>query len=83
MILDFVKLFKMYSLFTLSILMKLKNLDQRLLGCLMRDSLIYFGGTLEAPHGINKGYSVGHLSPITVSPVPLTILAMTESLHSA
>lgn len=59
MILDFVKLFKMYSLFTLSILMKLKNLDQRLLGCLMRDSLIYFGRTLEAPHGINKGYSVG------------------------
>lgn len=59
MILDFIKLFKMYALFTLSILMKLINLDQGLLGCLMRDSLTYFGGDLEAPHGINKGYSAG------------------------
>lgn len=59
MILDFIKLFKMCALFTLSILMKLINLDQRLWGCFVRDSLIYFGGTFEAPHGINKGYSTG------------------------
>lgn len=46
MILDFIKLFKMYALFTLSILMKLIILDQRLWGCLTNDSFIFTGGTL-------------------------------------
>jgi hypothetical protein len=40
MILDFIKLFKMYVLFTLSILMKLIILDKRLLGCFTCDNLI-------------------------------------------
>lgn len=43
MILDFIRLFKMYVLFISSILMKLIILDQRPLGCLTCDSLICTG----------------------------------------
>lgn len=43
MILDFIRLFKMYVLFISSILMKLIILDQRSLGCLPCDSLICTG----------------------------------------
>ena len=43
MILDFIRLFKMYVLFISSILMKLIILDQRPLGCFTCDSLICIG----------------------------------------
>lgn len=54
MILDFIRLFKMYILFTLLILMKLVILDQRPLGCLMCDSLICTGRILPFNPTTNK-----------------------------
>lgn len=66
MISDFIKLFKMYALFTLSILMKLIILNPRLWGCPTSDSLVFIGGGRPLkPHmkETKATYSTGSHSP--------------------